>query len=75
MSLIAGPGRFELAVGVAFALSLAVVLVGRAGGGSWKILELSDITFFTLIGIVGLLVAQRRSTPWTTGRARCSTSR
>lgn len=57
MSLIAGPGRFELAVGVAFALSLAVVLVGRAGGGSWKILELSDITFFTLIGIGGLLVS------------------
>jgi len=58
MSLIAGPGRFELAVGVAFALSLAVVLVGRAGGGSWKILELSDITFFTLVGIFGLLVSQ-----------------
>ena len=58
MSLLAGPGRFELAVGVAFAISLVVVAVGRAGGGSWKILELSDITFFTLIGILGLLVSQ-----------------
>ncbi len=36
MSLITGPGRFELAVGVAFALSLAVVSLGRAVGGSWK---------------------------------------
>ena len=58
MSLLAGPGRFELAVGVAFAISLVVVGVGRAGGGSWKILELSDITFFTLVGILGLLVSQ-----------------
>jgi len=58
MSLLAGPGRFELAVGVAFAISLAVVLVGRLGGGSWKILELSDITFFTLVGILGLVVSQ-----------------
>lgn len=58
MSLLAGPGRFELAVGVAFAISLIVVAVGRAGGGSWKILELCDITFFTLIGILGLLVSQ-----------------
>ena len=58
MSLLAGPGRFELAVGVAFAISLIVVAVGRAGGGSWKILELSDITFFTLVGILGLLVSQ-----------------
>jgi hypothetical protein len=58
MSLLAGPGRFELAVGVAFALSLVVVGIGRAGGGSWKILELSDITFFTLVGILGLVVSQ-----------------
>ena len=58
MSLLAGPGRFELAVGVAFAISLVVVIVGRMGGGSWKILELSDITFFTLVGILGLLVSQ-----------------
>ena len=58
MSLLAGPGRFELAVGVAFAISLVVVGVGRAGGGSWKILELSDITFFTLVGILGLVVSQ-----------------
>jgi len=58
MSLLAGPGRFELAVGVAFAISLAVVISGRLGGGSWKILELSDITFFTLIGVLGLLVSQ-----------------
>lgn len=58
MSLLAGPGRFELAVGVAFGISLVVVLSGRAGGGSWKILELSDITFFTLVAILGLLVSQ-----------------
>ena len=56
--MLAGPGRFELAVGVAFAISLVVVGVGRAGGGSWKILELSDITFFTLVGILGLVVSQ-----------------
>lgn len=58
MSLLAGPGRFELAVGVAFAISLTVVAIGRLGGGSWKLLELCDITFFTLIGILGLVVSQ-----------------
>ncbi len=58
MSLLAGPGRFELAVGVAFAISLVVVVVGRMGGGSWKILELCDITFFTVVGILGLIVSQ-----------------
>ena len=58
MSLLAGPGRFELAVGVAFTISLVVVLVGRASGGSWKILELANMTFFTLVGILGLVVSQ-----------------
>ena len=56
MSLLAGTGRYELAVGVAFAISIVVVTVGRAGGGSWKILELSDITFFTLVAILGLVL-------------------
>ncbi|MFD3542992.1 hypothetical protein ACFWUQ_26345 [Streptomyces sp. NPDC058662] len=55
-SLLVGPGRFELAVGLALAVSVALVVFGRLvrHGASWKILELSDLVFFTAMTLIGL---------------------
>ncbi|MFJ3233957.1 hypothetical protein [Streptomyces sp. NPDC086787] len=56
-SLLAGPGRFEIAVALALACSLALVLGGRlvGRGGSWKLLELSDLAFFSGMAVLGAL--------------------
>lgn len=56
MSILAGPDRFEIAVGVALAMSVAVLLLGRFEGGSVKLLEVASILFFAALAIVGLLV-------------------
>ncbi|PWK68797.1 hypothetical protein BCL76_107264 [Streptomyces sp. CG 926] len=59
-SLLVGPGRFELAVGLALAVSIALTavthLVNR--GSSWKLLELADITFFATMAVIGALASE-----------------
>ncbi|OKK22017.1 hypothetical protein AMK16_01905 [Streptomyces sp. CB00455] len=54
-SLLVGPGRFEWAVGLALAISVALVVVGRltGSGGSVKILEVADVVFFAILTVVG----------------------
>jgi hypothetical protein len=58
MSLLAGPNRFELAVGVALALALAGVIYDLAKGHSLKMFGLCDVVFFIALGIVGLLISE-----------------
>ncbi|MET9961700.1 hypothetical protein ABZ128_22045 [Streptomyces sp. NPDC006326] len=56
-SLLVGPGRFEVAVGLALASALALVVLGRVvrRGTSWKLLELADLVFFAGMAVVGAL--------------------
>ncbi|WCD84417.1 hypothetical protein KPP03845_100740 [Streptomyces xanthophaeus] len=57
-SVMVGPGRFELAVGLALVTTLLLVIGGRAlhRGSSWKILELSDLVFFAVLAVIGAVV-------------------
>ncbi|MFJ9938675.1 hypothetical protein ACIRSJ_36730 [Streptomyces virginiae] len=59
-SLLVGPGRFELAVGLALAVSVGLTalshLVNR--GSSWKLLELADIVFFATMAVIGALASE-----------------
>ncbi|MGW0749561.1 hypothetical protein [Streptomyces sp. NPDC002587] len=54
-SLLAGPGRFEIAVGIALATATALIalshLVNR--GSTWKLLEVADVVFFTALAVIG----------------------
>ncbi|MGI5399022.1 hypothetical protein ACQEVG_06100 [Streptomyces sp. CA-135486] len=54
-SVLVGPGRFELAVGLALAVAVALLIATRKRrrGSSVKILEVSDIVFFALLAAVG----------------------
>ncbi|MEU6310429.1 hypothetical protein [Streptomyces sp. NPDC047014] len=58
-SLLVGPGRFELAVGLALAAVISLIalthLVNR--GSSWKLLELADVVFFTALAVIGALAS------------------
>lgn len=58
MSILAGPGRFEIGVGVALAMAVGVSLLGRFLGDSIKLLEVATVVFFTALAIVGLLVSK-----------------
>jgi hypothetical protein len=58
MSLLNGPGRFELSVGIAFGLSALLLVLSVVRGGSPKLLEFADITFFAALGVVGLVVSE-----------------
>jgi len=57
MSVLAGPGRFEIAVGAALALSLAFLLADRVRGRSLKLLGGCDVVFFAALAVVGALVS------------------
>ncbi|MEU9302615.1 hypothetical protein [Streptomyces sp. NPDC048269] len=54
-SLLVGPGRFEIAVGIALATALALIALSRLvnRGTSWKLLELADVVFFTALAAIG----------------------
>ncbi|WP_327323511.1 hypothetical protein OG735_14075 [Streptomyces sp. NBC_01210] len=54
-SVLVGPGRFELAVGLALAVSVALLIAARMlyRGTSLKILEVSDVVFFAVLTAVG----------------------
>ncbi|WP_328395916.1 hypothetical protein OHS70_10210 [Streptomyces sp. NBC_00390] len=54
-SVLAGPGRFGFAVGLALAVSIVLVVLGRIlrPGESLKILEVADVFFFAVLAVVG----------------------
>ncbi|MFJ7588721.1 hypothetical protein ACIQZO_15330 [Streptomyces sp. NPDC097617] len=59
-SLLVGPGRFELAVGLALAVSVALTVLSHLvnRGSSWKLLELADIVFFATMAVIGVLASE-----------------
>lgn len=59
MSVLVGPGRFELAVAMALALAVVIVIAGRIRrpGSSFKILEISDVVFFAVLAIIGIFAS------------------
>ncbi|MEV6564987.1 hypothetical protein [Streptomyces kronopolitis] len=59
MSVLVGPGRFELAVGIALALAVVIVIIGRVRepGSSFKILEVADVVFFAVMAVIGLFAS------------------
>ncbi|MER7765098.1 hypothetical protein [Streptomyces sp. NPDC097619] len=58
-SLLSGPGRFEFSVVVALLITLVVVIGGRLArrGTSWKILEVADLVFFSVMAVIGALAS------------------
>ncbi|MGP3683818.1 hypothetical protein ACTVZO_03755 [Streptomyces sp. IBSNAI002] len=54
-SLLVGPGRFEIAVGIALATAATLIVLSRVvnRGTSWKLLELADVVFFAALAVVG----------------------
>ncbi|QES47448.1 hypothetical protein DEJ50_06025 [Streptomyces venezuelae] len=56
-SLLVGPGRFELAVGLALGVTVALIAAGHLlhPGSSWKLLEVADLVFFAAMTVVGAL--------------------
>lgn len=56
MSVITGPGRFELAAAVALALSLATIVAGLLVGMRPKLLDVVGIVFFGALIVAGLVV-------------------
>ncbi|MFD7031392.1 hypothetical protein ACFWAR_25535 [Streptomyces sp. NPDC059917] len=58
-SLLVGPGRFEIAVGIALGTALALIALSRFArrGGSWKLLELADVVFFAALALIGALAS------------------
>ncbi|MFK4222614.1 hypothetical protein [Streptomyces sp. NPDC019890] len=54
-SVLVGPGRFELAVGLALAVAVVLLIATRMRqrGTSLKILEVTDVVFFAVLAAVG----------------------
>ncbi|MFJ3965717.1 hypothetical protein [Streptomyces sp. NPDC090036] len=59
-SLLVGPGRFELAVGLALVTVVALIAVSHLvnRGSTWKLLELADVVFFATMAVVGALASE-----------------
>jgi hypothetical protein len=55
-SVLEGPNRYELAVGIALAIAVAELVVGLAVRVSAKLLDVAAIVFFVALAIVGLFV-------------------
>jgi hypothetical protein len=58
MSVIEGPGRFELAAALSFVLALAIGIVGVTVGIGWKLLDVVGVAFFGVLIVVGLVVSE-----------------
>ena len=56
MSLFSGPGRFELSVAIAFALSLGFLLISHRHSSHLKPMEVFDLIFFALFFVLGYFV-------------------
>ncbi|WP_244291153.1 hypothetical protein [Streptomyces subrutilus] len=59
-SLLVGPGRFEIAVGIALATAVTLIALSRVvnRGSTWKLLELADVVFFAALAVVGATASQ-----------------
>jgi hypothetical protein len=57
LSVLEGPGRLELAAGVALAMSVAFVVLDKARGRSLKMLGVIDVICFATLLIVGLMLS------------------
>ncbi|WP_327684339.1 hypothetical protein [Streptomyces sp. NBC_00467] len=59
-SVLVGPGRFELAVGLALAVVVLLVVLGRVllRGRSVKLLEVADIVFFAALAVIGAVASE-----------------
>jgi tryptophan-rich sensory protein len=55
-----GPGRFEVATGLALALSLLVAILGYRVAMKPKLLDLAGILFFGVLLVVGLVVTDEQ---------------
>ncbi|MER5323725.1 hypothetical protein [Streptosporangium roseum] len=55
-SVLVGPGRFELSVVLALAVSVLLIVANRVvrRGASLKLLEVADVVFFAALAAVGL---------------------
>lgn len=62
-ALVEGPGRLELAAGIAFGVALAVVLISWIRGSAPKLLEYSDVVFFGAVAII-VAVASTDTRDW-----------
>lgn len=56
MSVVTGPDRFELAAGIALAMSIAIGVAGLAIGMKPKLLDIVGIVFFGALMVAGVLV-------------------
>jgi len=63
MSLVTGPGRFDIAVWSAFALSLATFVLSHRRGSSIKPMEVFDLVFFFAVAVFDLF-ADAAVTDW-----------
>ena len=57
MAVMSGIVRFELAVGLSLLSALVIVAANMVCGGSFKLLELSDVVFFLGLAAVGLFAS------------------
>ncbi|MFD6967736.1 hypothetical protein [Streptomyces sp. NPDC059949] len=59
-SLLVGPGRFEIAVGVALVAVVTLIVLSRLvnRGTTWKLLELADVVFFAALAVIGALASE-----------------
>ncbi|HUR04524.1 MAG TPA: hypothetical protein VM347_18410 [Nonomuraea sp.] len=58
-SVLVGPGRFELSVLLALAVSILLIVANRVvrRGASMKLLEVADVVFFAALTAVGLVAS------------------
>jgi hypothetical protein len=56
MSVISGPGKFELACGLALAIAVVTMIAGYFVGLKPKILDIAAVIFFVALVIIGELV-------------------
>ncbi|MEU7895700.1 hypothetical protein AB0B45_22950 [Nonomuraea sp. NPDC049152] len=58
-SVLVGPGRFELSVALALAVSVLLMVADRVRrGGSLKLLEVAEVVFFAALAVVGLFASE-----------------
>lgn len=59
-AVLSGPGRFEVAVLLALAISVVFVVAERVlhPGTSFKILEVADVVFFAVLAIIGAVASE-----------------
>lgn len=57
MAVMSGIVRFEFAVGLSLAVAVVIVVANKVTGGTLKLLEFSDVAFFLVLAVVGLVAS------------------